>query len=413
MTAALLVFVFSFLVIAGARLPLTRLDRPAGALLGAVGMVLCGVVEPGKAVRDGVNHDTLLLLLGMMIISAHMSEARLFRFASWFTLTHVHSPRRLVVAIVFVSGALSAVLVNDTICLMFTPLVVQLARDTRLRPLPLLLALAFGANAGSVATPTGNPQNMIIGTLSGLSYGRFTAVLALPALVSLVLVAALLLALFRRELAPTGRLSANLPRPDLQPALAALCLVTLAGLMAGFFAGANLAWTSLAGASFLLLTSPRPPRAVLLQVDWVLILFFGALFVLVYGVNEAGIAQAMFDGLKPLLGDTLLQQAAVFGLFTVLASQVVSNVPFVLLASSWMPNFLDPTFLWVLTALVSTLAGNLTMVGSVANLIVFEGAGEDGRVGFLEFLKYGALVTAATLLAGFAVLWTERSAGWI
>lgn len=413
MSAALVVFILSFLVIAGTRLPWIKLDRPSGSVLGAVGMVLVGVVSPAEALRDGVNHDTLLLLLGMMLVTAYMIEARLFRYASWFTLTHVHTPRALLVAIVFVSGLLSAFLVNDTVCLMFTPLVVQLAIDARLRPLPFLLALAFGANAGSAATPTGNPQNMIIATLSGIPYARFTGALALPALVSLALVAGLLVLLFRRDLPARRLVDVALPRPDLQPRLAVLCLVTLGALVVAFFMGAPLAWSAMTGAAFLLLVSGRRPGEVFLKVDWVLLLFFGSLFVLVYGVGKSGIAEAMYAGIQPFLGTSVLMQSLTFGAFTLAASQLVSNVPFVLLAGHWIPNLADPSFVWLSTALVATLAGNLTMVGSVANLIVLEGAKEHGKVGFLEFLRYGAFVTAATLAGGFGVLWLERALGWL
>jgi Na+/H+ antiporter NhaD/arsenite permease-like protein len=411
-TGALVVFILSFIVIAGTRIPFTRIDRPAGALLGAVGMVLLGVVTPAEAARDAVNHDTILLLLGMMIVTAYMIEARMFRFVSWFTLTHVHSPRRLLVALVFVAGLLSALLVNDTVCLMFTPLVVQLALDARLRPLPFLLALAFGANAGSVATPTGNPQNMIIGTLSGISYSRFVGALALPALVSLGLVAAVLLLLFHRDLPERPLADVHLPRPDLSPPLAILCLSTLVGIMIAFLMGANLAWTAIAGAAFLVLVSRRPARQVFEKIDGILLLFFGSLFIIVYGIGKAGAAQAMFDGLRPLFGDTALRQTFVFGVFTVVVSQIVSNVPFVVLSAHWMPNFADPTLMWLSMALFSTLGGNLTIIGSVANIIVLDGAREHGKIGALQFARYGGLVTIVTIVGGAGVLWLEREAGW-
>jgi Na+/H+ antiporter NhaD/arsenite permease-like protein len=410
-SAALIVFILSYIVIAGTRIPFTRLDRPAGSMLGAVGMILLGVLSPEEATRDAINFDTILLLLGMMIVSAYMVEARLFRYASWLTLTRLRSPRRLLVALVLVSGIISAALVNDTVCLMFTPLVVELSRTARIKPLPLLLALAFGSNAGSAATPTGNPQNMIIGTVSGISYARFTGALALPALVALVIVALVLLVMFRRDLSDAPIDATSLKRPDVNPRLGALCLATLAGVMAAFFAGKNLAWTAMTGAALLVLTARRPPRQVFERVDWVLLLFFGGLFIIVYGVGKAGVAEAMFQALRPALGDGLLSQSIVFGVFTVAASQVVSNVPFVLLASHWIPALSDPVFLWLSTALVSTLAGNLTIVGSVANMIVLEGARSEVEIGFVEFFRYGAVVTILTLAAGFGVLWLERWLG--
>ncbi|MCS6915804.1 MAG: SLC13 family permease [Myxococcales bacterium] len=412
-SAALVVFALSYFIIAGQRVPLLRLDRPSGALLGCVGMVALGVVRPEEATRDAINHDTIVLLLGMMIVCAYMMEARLFRFASWLTLTRVGTPRRLLVALVFVSGGLSAVLVNDAVCLMFTPLVLQLVRDARLAPLPFVLALAFGSNAGSLATPTGNPQNMLIGTLSGIHYAHFTAALALPALLSLVVVAALLLVLFREQLPNRVLHHVHLPRPEVQPKLAVLCLLTLAGILVGFFAGLSMAWTALGGATLLVVLGRRPPRQVLERVDWILLLFFSGLFVVVYGVGKAGIGQAMFAALRPLLGEGPLVQALVFGIFTVVACQVVSNVPFVLLAAQWIPLMEAPRLMWLSTALFSTLAGNLTIVGSVANMIVLEGARGEVQVGFFHFLRYGALVTGATVAAGMAALWLEHRLGLI
>ena len=389
------------------------LDRPAGALLGAVAMVLAGVVPTQEALTRAVNFETLILLFSMMVVCAYMVEARLFRFVSYLTLSHVRSPRRLLIAVVFVSGVLSAVLVNDTVCLMTTPLVVQCCRDAKLKPLPYLLAVCFGANAGSVATPTGNPQNMIIGTLSGISYTRFVLSLGLPALLSLIVVALCLLWLFRKDLAEQQLPSLSLARPAFDPSLATLCLGTLGLILAGFCLGYSLAWTSLAGAALIIALGRRSPRRLIGQVDYVLLVFFAGLFVLVYGVGKAGLAEALFVRLRPFLGDSALGQAVVFGSFTIGLSQVVSNVPFVLLASQWMPLFKDPPLMWLSMALLSTLAGNLTIVGSVANIIVLDTAGPDGKIGFFRFLRYGALVTFLTTVLSLALLYVERRIGLI
>jgi Na+/H+ antiporter NhaD/arsenite permease-like protein len=150
-----------------------------------------------------------------------------------------------------------------------------------------------------------------------------------------------------------------------------------------------------------------------MRVDWPLLLFFGGLFVVVAGVARSGAAERMHESLAPFLGHGAVRQAGAFSIFTVLASQVVSNVPFVLLAGEWIPRLAEPTFLWLATALAATLAGNLTVVGSVANLIVLELAGERGRIGFWRFSGYGAVVTTATLLISLAILVVERSLGWL
>src|SRR5207237_3744595 len=171
--AALIIFLPTCLVPAGAELPVLKLDRPGGAVAGAVAMVGFGVLTPEQVYRDAINWDTLVLLLGMMILTSLMARAGIFRWVSWAALERAHGPRTLLLAIVAVAGGLSALLVNDTICLMCTPIVLALVDEARLPPLPYLLALAFASNAGSVATLTGNPQNMLIGTLSGIGYVGF------------------------------------------------------------------------------------------------------------------------------------------------------------------------------------------------------------------------------------------------
>jgi Na+/H+ antiporter NhaD/arsenite permease-like protein len=371
--AAVAVFALTYLAIAAGRFPWLSVDRPAAALLGAVLMVATRVLTPGEA-GAAVNGETLGLLLGMMILAAYLAEAGFFRWASWRVIRAAGTPRALLWGLTLTAGALSAFLVNDTVCLMMTPLVVRLVDDADLPPLPFLLAVAFGSNAGSVATLTGNPQNMIVGTLSGIPYAAFARALALPAAASLVAVAALLQLLFRRELPRRPLAPSGLPPPALDRRLLAKGLLATGLAVAGFLAG---------------------------------------LFVVVAGVGRAGVAEAMFRAVEPALGAGAPRQAAVFGLFAAGASQVVSNVPFVILAGQWIPRLADPTLLWLATALASTLAGNLTVVGSVANLIVLELAGPRGRVGFFRFLRYGAVVTGVTLAISFSILLAERAAGWI
>lgn len=410
MLAAVAIFTLTYLAIAAGRFPGLSVDRPAAALLGAVLMVAAGVLTPAEA-GAAVNGETLGLLLGMMILSAYLAGAGFFRWASWRVIRAAGGPRALLWGLTLTAGALSAFLVNDTVCLMMTPLVARLIDDAELPPLPYLLAVAFGSNAGSVATLTGNPQNMIVGTLSGIPYATFAGALALPAAASLLVVAGLLHLLFRGEL-PRGALrSGALPRPPLDRRLLTRSLLATGLAVAGFLMGFELAWTALFAAALLMAVAGRAPREALARVDWPLLVFFAGLFVVVAGVGRSGLAEAMFRAIAPALGEAAPRQAVVFGLFSVGASQVVSNVPFVILAGAWIPQLADPTLLWLATALTSTLAGNLTVVGSVANLIVLELAGPKGRIGFWRFLRYGAVVTAATLVTGMGLLLLEHRLG--
>ena len=410
--AALIIFAVTYLAIAAGRLPWLSVDRPAAALLGGVLMVAAGVL-PASEAGAAINGDTLGLLLGMMILSAYLGEAGFFRWASWRVIRAAGTPRSLLWGLTLTAGLLSAFLVNDTVCLLMTPLVVRIIDDADLPPLPYLLAIAFGSNAGSVATLTGNPQNMLVGTLSGISYPRFAAALAVPALAALVTVAGLLHWQFQAALPRRSLSNRVFPEPPLDLPLLRRALLATALAVAGFLGGFPLAWTALFSAALLMATAGRAPREALARVDWPLLLFFAGLFVVVAGVSRAGLAERFYQAFRPWLGQTAEAQALGFSAFTALASQVVSNVPFVLLAAHWIPRLADPELLWLATALSSTLAGNLTVVGSVANLIVLELAGPKGRVGFWRFLRYGAVVTGATLAVGLAILLAERRMGLI
>lgn len=412
MLTAAIIFGATYLFLAGAELPFLKLDRPGGAVAGAVAMVAFGVLTPRQVYAEAVNWDTLVLLLGMMVIASVMSRAGVFHFLGWAALRRAHGPRTLLAVLVAVSGGLSALLVNDTVCVIFTPLVIAIVEAGALPAWPYLLGLAFAANAGSVATLTGNPQNMLIGTLSGIHYGRFALAMVLPAALSLATVVAVLLFAFRRELA--GRpLEVRIPRPPLDRGLAFLCAGALAFVVTGFLLGYNLAWTAMTGAALLLIVSRAPPKELLAQVDGTLLLFFAALFVVTHGVAQAGIAERIYAAIAPGLGTTATAQTLRFGAFTVAACQLVSNVPFVLLASHWIPKTVDPTLGWLSLSLVSTLAGNLTPVASVANLIVIELAGNKGKIPFFRFLCLGASCTFLPLLLAVGTLLAERALGFL
>ena len=405
---ALVIFVLTYLIILGQKLPFLHLDRPSGAATGAVLMVALGVGTPTEAYLEAVDHATLVLLLGMMVVTGYLAEAGFFRWASYATLKSAGTPRRLLAGITLLCAVLSAFVVNDTVCLMVAPLVLQVVDDAKLPPLPFLFAVAFGANAGSAATPTGNPQNMIVATLSGLPYATFTAALGPAAIAATLVVLGVLLWSFRKTL-PSGPLRPlGVPPPPVDRPLLIKSLLALGGVVVGFLAGGDLAWTAMSGAAFLILVGGRSPRKVLLGVDWLLLLFFAGLFVVVYGVGKTGLADGMFRAIAPLATGGPVREATALAGLSLLASNLFSNVPFVMLASHFVEGFGDPTLAWEVLALSSTLAGNLTLVGSVANVIVFELAGSRGRVSFVDFLKVGVPATLLSTAAGLVVLLALR-----
>ncbi|MEW5763392.1 MAG: anion transporter [Acidobacteriota bacterium] len=400
MATALAVFIGTYFLIAARRFRLLHIGRPAGALVGAVAMVLLGVLSPDEAFA-AVDLPTLGLLFGMMVLSAYLEEAGFFSALAAATLRRSATPGRLLGAVVWVSGISSAFLLNDTVCLVLTPIVVALVIALRLEPLPYLLALATSANIGSVATLAGNPQNMLVGTASGIPYREYLAVMAPAAVLCLGLNHALLRAVFRSRLAPVRTTaSADWPHRVRRPMLVKT-LAALAGVVAAWLLGADLAAAAIAGAALAILLNRFSPEPLLARLDWSLLVFFAALFVVMEGVNRAGCLAAAQAWLPESSGPLGI---AAFALLSVAGSNLFSNVPFVMAAGGWVGSLSDARLHWYLLALTSTFAGNLTLVGSMANLIVAELAKGLHPIGFREYLRYGVLITIVTTVVGVVYL---------
>ena len=400
---AVIIFSVTYLLISGRQLKILPLNRPAAALLGTVLMVAFGVLTPEDAYR-AVDYDTLVLLLGMMLISAYLFLAGFFDWAADWILRRARTPQALLIYLIFTSGILSALLVNDIICLMLTPLVVAVMVRGKLPLAPYLLALAMSANLGSVATLVGNPQNMIIGHHSGIPFLRFSGSLAPVALAGLVIQYVVLRVGFRKVLG-----HAVIQRPEAQPPplnrrLLFLTLAVLGLVFVGFVAGLNLSWTALAGGALVMVLAKRDTHQVLKLVDWNLLVFFAALFIVVEGLSKTGLPDQTYRHVQPLFGSSTASQAWNFAWFSALGSNVFSNVPFVLVAGKWINNFAHPELMWKVMALTTTFAGNLTIVGSVANIIVVESARGHVELGFWDYARYGIPVTILTTVAGMLIL---------
>ncbi len=401
--AAILIFAFTYLLISGRRLKVLPLNRPAAALLGTVLMVVFGVMTPEKVYR-AVDYDTLVLLLGMMLVSAYLFMGGFFEWAADWILRRAATPERLLLYLIVASGVLSALLVNDTVCLMLTPLVVAVMVRGQLPLPPYLLALAMSANLGSVATLVGNPQNMIIGQMSGLSFLGFSASLLPVAGAGLAIEYWVLRLGFRQVLAAAVIQRPSGPAPQLDRQLVGLSFGVLALVFLGFICGLNLAWTALAGGALIMVLARRDTHEVLKLVDWHLLVFFAALFAVVEGMNATGLPTQAYDHLRGLFGQTPQTQAWNLAWFSALGSNVFSNVPFVLVAGKWIVHFTQPELMWKVMALATTFAGNLTILGSVANIIVVESARKHVEVGFWEYAKFGIPVTLLTTVVGMALL---------
>jgi Na+/H+ antiporter NhaD/arsenite permease-like protein len=400
---AWLIFLASYLVFAIGHLPGTKIDRPAMAVIGAVGMFVFGVLTPKTAI-ESIDFGTLVLLFSMMLIVASLHLSGFFEGIAHLVIEHL-SPRHLLPGVVFTSGILSAFLVNDVVCLVMAPLVLGVCKRMGLKPLPYLLALATASNIGSTATITGNPQNILIGSISGIAYRDFLVHLGPVALIGLFVDWALLYWIFLRHerdgLQSLGKQPPQAVRePQIHPAWAVT--VTL-GVLVGFLIGFPPPLVAATGGALLLVQRQRSPKAIYGDVDWSLLMLFLGLFLILGGAERVGITQELL-GVAERLN---LHQPVIFAAVVTLLSNIVSNVPAVMLLKGLPPQFHDAHAAWLLLAMSSTLAGNLTITGSVANIIVVEKARGEAHISFLEYMKIGVPVTLITLATG--LLWLAMS----
>jgi Na+/H+ antiporter NhaD/arsenite permease-like protein len=405
--AVLAIFVVAYLGLALGRLPGLALDRSGIAVVAAVALVALGALPPER-VADAVHAPTLVLLFALMILSARFAAAGAYDALAARIAAAAGSPTRLLLLVVASAGALSAVLVNDIVVFVMTPLLVRGLAARGLDPRPFLAALAGAANAGSAATLIGNPQNIVIGESGGLDFLGFARVCAPPALLALAIVALTVRLVWARALtaipAPAPALAVVHDRDQTAKAGMALAL-----LLALFAAGAPRALAALAIAALLLLSRRFASREMLAGVDWPLLLLFAGLFVLNQALADTGLTRAALDALDATgLG---IDRLSVLLPGAILASNTIGNVPAVMLllaaAPTWPPGVLEAL------ALTTTLAGNFFLVGSIANLIVAERAARAGVVfGFADHARAGVPMTLASLAVAALWLWGLGRIGW-
>ena len=395
-------FGLTYLALAFGKVPGLRLDRAAIALIGAAAMLACGALDLREAAR-AVDSETIVLLFGMMMVVAYLRISGFFALVTEWVAIRFSGPFWLLGAVVTLSGVLSAILVNDVVCVALTPLVLDLCRRLKRPPIPYLVGLATASNVGSVATITGNPQNIIIGSLSQINYARFASRLAPIAVGGLVLDFAIVALVYRRMLkgSDSGRgVGDESPPPRVHRGLLRRSLVVTLLAVGLFFAGAPIAIVALVAASLLMIDRLRPDR-VYQSIDWPLLIMFAGLFVVVHAFEVHVVRDWGLERLSTWKGSPI----AIVSAMSVVLSNLVSNVPAVLLFKPLMAVIPDQEQAWLALSMSSTLAGNLTLLGSVANLIVVENARRAGtRLGFFEYLKVGVPLTISTTLGGVAWL---------
>jgi Na+/H+ antiporter NhaD/arsenite permease-like protein len=378
-------------------LPFLQIDRTGVALLGAIVLIGIEALRPEQAAR-AVHLPTLLLLFSFMVVSAQL---RLGGFYPWVTTRIAGlplSPPALLGAVVAVVAALSAVFSNDIVCLSIAPVLARACQARRLDPVPYLLALACAANVGSAATLIGNPQNMLIGAVLGLSFGAYALEAALPVLLGLAATWAIIAWQCRRrwdlEAAAAGAVErrqedgAPLDRWQSAKGLAVSGVLLIVFL----FTDWPREVAALTGAGVLLTSRRLHSRKMLGLVDWELLVLFTGLFVVNHAFEGTGLPAAFVGDLAGV-GVHLERPLPLF-VATLLLSNTVSNVPAVMLLLPLAKHSLAGPLL----ALVSTLAGNLLIVGSIANIIVVDAAGRCGvSIGWRSHARVGVPVTVATL----------------
>jgi Na+/H+ antiporter NhaD/arsenite permease-like protein len=403
----IIIVAITFIGIAIGKLPVIKTNRTTISLMGVALLIFTNQVDFSK-IQAYIDFDTIILLFSMMIINANLKMAGFFVVIDRGLSRLIKTPRIFLGLEIFTVGILSALFLNDTICLMFTPFIITLVFNLNRNPFPYLIALATSANLGSVATLTGNPQNMIIGVASGIAYLDFTLALLPIALSGMGVIWLVLVKMYPFEFRKGEKLE---PQQDLslpvQKPLLVKSLVITGGLLIAFLSGAPIAMASFIAACLLLVTRRHKPEAVFAEFDWTLLVFFAAMFILSGSLETSGVTTSLIDL------NSLAKQANILNLtlITGVLSNLISNVPAVLLLKPVVANMDNVRLGWLTIAAASTLAGNLTLLGSVANLIVAEIA-ERWRIdlNFWEYTKSGVIITVLSL--AISVLWLNLVYFW-
>ncbi|MBP2643035.1 MAG: arsenical pump rane protein [Firmicutes bacterium] len=394
-----ILLVFVLVVFSIGKSPVFRVDRAGAAIIAAALMVACGVLTFDEAVKC-IDFRTIVILFFMMIVIANLKVAGFFELMGWFLARSVGSPKQLLLVTVGMSGALSAFCINDIVCLLFTPVVLLVAKRAGCNPLPHLLGTAIASNVGSAATLLGNPQNILIASLSGVSFVNYF-LRAFPVSVIGLLVSYFIISfVYRKELA--GFLSTHeCAKVCIHKYLVYKSLFVLALVILGYIAGVDLALTSSLGAAFLLVTRRVEPNKIYTSIDFNLLIIFIGLFIVVGGLEQSGLMRAVVLQTENYVN---FQHKTVFAAVTIVLSNLVSNVPAVMLLKYFLPP-VDNMQWWTALGVFSTFAGNLTITGSIANLIVVEIAKRNNiTIGFFDYLKAGLPVTLVTSLVAFYLL---------
>lgn len=396
----LCVFCLVYLGMALGRLPGLGLDRAGIALCGAALMLAAGAL-PAEGWTSVLDLESLVLLFALMLVAGHFAEARVFDALAHRLASSRHGPRTLLAAVVALGGTLSAVLVNDIVVFALVPLLVRSCSARGLDPRPYLLALALASNAGSAASLVGNPQNLLIGELGQLDFLAYLAVAALPSALALVCVFAGVAWTWRGRLTVDACTEPLAELPLQRWLLLKSLLAVLAVVVAMLLLDRHREIAALAIAAVLLAGRRIGTAALLKRVDWSLLVLIASLFVVTAAFAQLPIARSAVAALDAAGLSferlSLLVPAALIG------SNTIGNVPLVMLLVETLGGLSQPAL--TALAIFSTLAGNLLLLGSLANIITAERAAQAGvRLGFADFARVGIPVTLISTALALAWL---------
>jgi Na+/H+ antiporter NhaD/arsenite permease-like protein len=416
--AALAVFGLVYILIIGRRrfgVPIWAAMLTGAALM--VGLQVIGVTDAFKA----VNLEVIAFLFGMFSLVSALERSGVLRAVAVRMLAQAKTPSQILMIFVVGMGVLAAFLVNDTIALLGIPLAVQIARHSGIRPAVLLLALAFGITVGSVMTPIGNPQNLLIAIDSGIEFpfATFLLYLGAPTIANLFATFYVLKLYFRKELAVSSRAS-QVADDDgaYNPRQARLSIYATVATLAGFalsevlhglgVADLSLSVVAMLGAAALYAFSKERTQ-ILRSVDYSVLVFFAAMFVVTTSMWSSGAVSGITGWLPEPNPADGPQSIGIITATSLSLSQVLSNVPFVDLYNFVMiENGFTGEHVrqWLMLAAASTVAGNLTILGAASNIIIIESAEARGvrAFGFVEFAKIGSVITAVNILIYYLFL---------
>nr|KYP74774.1 Putative transporter arsB [Cajanus cajan] len=393
--------------------PFLPVGRTAGSLLGAMLMVLFQVITPDEAYAT-IDLPILGLLFGTMIVSVYLERADMFKYIGKLLAWKSRGAKDLLCRICIISAVSSALFTNDTSCVVLTEFILKIARQHNLPPTPFLLALASSANIGSSATPIGNPQNLVIAVQSKISFGNFLIGI-LPAMVAGVVANATILLIMYWKLLDgiNERKSDFIIRWKRVLWKSCVYIITL-GMLVALLLGLNMSWTAITAALALIVLDFKDARPCLEKVSYSLLIFFCGMFITVDGLNKTGIPSSLWDLMEPYSHVDRASGVAVLAIVILVLSNLASNVPTVLLlggrvaVSAAAISKADEKKAWLILAWASTISGNLSLLGSAANLIVCEQARRAPNLPytltFWSHLKFGLPSTIIVTAIGLTFI---------